>query len=115
MDDDSTDQLDHRFPIWAGDQRNPSDMMDGDDKENSTPTIPPVSEKVTYQHIQERSSELARTCQNDQPKMRTIICNLNRMIERVSDGHDIFINFDGGYTDVNILGTGVTWIYTFIH
>jgi hypothetical protein len=31
--------------------------------------------------------------------MRTILFNLNRMIERVRDGHDIFINFEGGYIE----------------
>jgi hypothetical protein len=61
--------------------------------EKTTPLMPCTSEKVTYQHIQERSSELARTCQNDQPKMRTILSNITQMIERVRDGHDIFINF----------------------
>jgi hypothetical protein len=99
MDDDSTDQLDHGYPTGPGDQKDPGNMMDGGDKENSTPPMPPVSEKFTYQHIQECSSELTRTCQNDQPKMRTILCNINQMIERVRDGHDIFIKFEGGYIE----------------
>ncbi len=103
MDDDLTDQLDHGYPSGTVDQMDPGDLTDGDerengdDKENTTPSMPPVSDKVTYQHIQERSSELARTCQNDQPKMRTILCNLNQMIERVRDGQDIFVTFEGGY------------------
>jgi hypothetical protein len=71
-----------------GDLTDGDERENGDDKEKTTPSMPPVSDKVTYQHIQERSSELARTCQNDQPKMRTILCNINQMIERVSDGQD---------------------------
>ena len=70
--------------------------------DNSTPLMPCTSQIVTYQHIQERSSELARTCQNDQPKMRTILSNLNQMIERVRDGHDIFINFDSSYVNMEL-------------
>jgi hypothetical protein len=107
LDDHSTDEfptgtgeeMDPSSQLMPCDQMDPVKMLDDEDKENSTQPMPPVSDKVTYQHIQECSSKLARTCQNDQPKMRTILCNLNRMIERVRDGHDIFITFDDGYIE----------------
>jgi hypothetical protein len=110
LDDDSTDEfptgtgeeMDPTSQLVPGDQMDPVEMWDDEDKENSTQLMPPVSNIVTYQHIQERSSELARTCQNDQPKMRTILCNLNQMIERVRDGHDIFINFDDGFIETSL-------------
>jgi hypothetical protein len=99
-DNDSMDQLDHGYPTRKGDQMDPGDMIDDGDKENSTPHMPCASETVMYQHIQECSYKLARTCQNDQPKMRTIVCNINQMIERVRDGQDIFVDFAGGYVEI---------------
>jgi hypothetical protein len=97
--DDNYFPSDNEYTIESDDAMDPGNMhtmdhgnmMDHSDKENYTALMPCVSETVTYQHIQECSSKLARTCQNDQQKMRTILCNLNRMIERVRDGHDIFI------------------------
>jgi hypothetical protein len=82
------------------DQIDADDIITGSNKENSTSRMAPTSEIVSYQHIQEKASELARTCQNDQPKMRTILGNLHRMIERVRDGYDIFITFEEGFVNM---------------
>jgi hypothetical protein len=73
----------------------PDDLVDGGNKENFVARVGPTGDTVTYQHIMEKCSELARTCQNDQSKMRTLLANLHTMKERVRDGHEIFVHFDG--------------------
>ena len=69
--------------------------------EATTNRVLPTSNVVTYQCIVERAGELARTCQQEQSKMRSILCNINQMIDRVRDGKDIFIHFDTGSLEVN--------------
>jgi hypothetical protein len=67
------------------------------DAENSSRIrISPSGEKVTFHHITERCTELARAVQNDQVIMNTLFSNLNQMIERVRLGRDIHINFSSG-------------------
>jgi hypothetical protein len=61
------DQSDHRYPGWQGDQLQGDQIyadyiIDLANKENSTPRMAHVSNTVKYQHIQEKLSELARTC-----------------------------------------------------
>ena len=61
----------------------------------------------------EKCSELARTCQNDQSKMRSLLANLHCMKERVRDGHDIFAHFDKGVlnmpNDSNAIDVNQSW------
>ena len=64
-------------------------------RKNHTSIIPPPNAKVTYSEIVAQLEELARTCDNNQALMRTLLCNMNTMIEHVRDGHGIQIHFDG--------------------
>jgi hypothetical protein len=67
------------------------------DVENSTQIqIALVGEKVTFHHITERCTELARAVQNDQVSMNTLFSNINQMIDRARLGQDIHINFSSG-------------------
>jgi hypothetical protein len=78
----------------VGDQIDMDDVVEASNKENFIAQVVQVGEKVTYSQVMEKCSELARTCQNDQSKMRTLIANLHCMKERVRDGHDIFAHYD---------------------
>ena len=69
-------------------------LVDVSNKENFMVQLTQIGETVSYQHIMEKYSELACTCQNDQTKMRSLLANLHCMKERVRDGKDIFAHFD---------------------
>ena len=64
--------------------------------ENTTALYYPTSEHVSFQEIVARAKELASSCQQEQTKMRSLLSNINQMIDRVRDGKDIFIHFNDG-------------------
>ena len=73
------------------------DIESESDEENTRPIqTAPVGEKVTFHHIKERALELASAVQNDKPLLKTLLCNLNAMIDRVRSGRDIQIHFGSG-------------------
>jgi len=96
-DPDLNVPVDTSTDLHVGEDDYPSEV-DGtnhdDNVEATTNRTQPTSDFVSYQCIVERAGELARTCQQEQTKMRSVLCNINQMIDRVRDGHDIFIHFD---------------------
>jgi hypothetical protein len=54
---------------------------DSEQENSQPPKLAPVGDKVTSQHIQEQANELARAVQNDQVTMKTVLCNLNQMLD----------------------------------
>jgi hypothetical protein len=94
--DDDNDNLD------VGDDDNSTDENSTTvDKENVTATTQPTGDYVSFQQVVSRASDLAGTCQYDQQKMRSLLANINQMIDRVRDGKDIHIHFDGNDFDDN--------------
>ena len=71
-------------------------LIDVSNKENFITQVAQTGENVSYSHIMDKCSEVARTCQNDQPKMHTLLANLHCMKERVKDGLEIFAQFETG-------------------
>jgi hypothetical protein len=57
----------------------------GVDKENVTALTQPTGDYVSFQQVVSRASDLAGICQYDQPKMRSLLANINQMINRVRD------------------------------
>jgi hypothetical protein len=60
-------------------------------QENCPPVPPPNSDKVTFGEIVARAGELAKTCDGHHSLMRTVLCNINQMIERVRSDQGIHI------------------------
>jgi hypothetical protein len=69
------------------------------DKENVTALTQPLGDYVSFQQVVSRASDLAGTCQHDQPKMRSLLSNINEMIDTVRDSKDIHVHFDGNGLD----------------
>jgi hypothetical protein len=90
LDDGDTNQFDD-----GGDESEEED----DDIPLSQLAAAPSSDKLTFHHIQERATELARSVQNDQVAMTTLFCTLNDMIDRIRLGKSISISFHDGILD----------------
>ena len=89
-DDGSTNQFDGA----------PDEATESEEEEDCVLTqLAPSSDKLTFHHIQERASELARSVQNDQVAMTTLFCTLNDMIDRIRLGKSISISFHDGILD----------------
>ena len=76
------------------------------DKENVTAPTQPIGDYVSFQQVVSRASDLAGICQYDQPKMRSLMANINQMIDRVRDCKDIHIHFDGNDLDATNVVNG---------
>jgi hypothetical protein len=69
--------------------------------DNVTAILQPLSNYVSFQQVVSRASELAGICQHDQPKMRSLLSNINQMISCVRDCTDIYVHFDGNEHNMN--------------
>jgi hypothetical protein len=85
-DDDSLDGGPIGFHEGDTDDCPIGSQIDGNESESEQensrpPKMARVGDKVTFQQIQERANKLGRTVQYDQVTMKTVLCNLDQMID----------------------------------
>jgi hypothetical protein len=78
------------------------------DKENVTALTQPLGDHVSFQQVVSRASDLAGTCQHDQRKMRSLLSNINKMIDGFRDSKHIHVHFDGNDLDATNAVNGVS-------